>query len=356
MTPRRARRWRSTRCGSTALAGCAALHGRVGERPGDARRAAQTGAAASFAARFPAPDGGGLLRRGRRPRRATTPRAAQPAPRRTRCRTPRCAATRAAVARVARPRSAHPARACAALAPATPRYRGRHRGGPAERDRAYHQGTVWPWLIGPYVDAGRRAGLPTDGLLDGLGAHLPSGASARSARPPTATPPHGATGCPFQAWSVAELLRARRRRTGAARRRRPGRPRNSTPAPFSRPGGDHGAAPRQRAGVDSPPAGAPRGPDLRASRSVPPRRWSGRATANSCSLEYRNAQTLLPSVVATVIWIGCSTPWRRPVSSIRPTARATAPWWVVHQPEAEREEEEHPRSRSSPRCAGRTTG
>ena len=44
----------------------------------------------------------------------------------------------------------------------------------------------------------------------------------------------------------------------------------------------------------------------------------------SCSLEYRKAQMLSPSVVATVIWIGCSTSWRRPVSSIRPTARSTA--------------------------------
>ena len=44
------------------------------------------------------------------------------------------------------------------LPPARPGYRGRHRGGPAERDRAYHQGTVWPWLIGPFVDAARRVG------------------------------------------------------------------------------------------------------------------------------------------------------------------------------------------------------
>ncbi|HEY8059202.1 MAG TPA: amylo-alpha-1,6-glucosidase, partial [Acidimicrobiales bacterium] len=58
------------------------------------------------------------------------------------------------------------------LGPSEPGYRGRHRGGPAERDRAYHQGTVWPWLIGPYADALTAAGLPTAGLLDGLVAHL----------------------------------------------------------------------------------------------------------------------------------------------------------------------------------------
>ena len=47
------------------------------------------------------------------------------------------------------------------LAP-DPEYRGRHRGGPAERDGAYHQGTVWPWLLGPYVDAARRGKMSVD--------------------------------------------------------------------------------------------------------------------------------------------------------------------------------------------------
>src|SRR5262249_46956179 len=58
------------------------------------------------------------------------------------------------------------------LDPADPAYAGRHRGGPTERDAAYHQGTVWPWLIGPYAEAARRTGVPTGGLLDGLEAHL----------------------------------------------------------------------------------------------------------------------------------------------------------------------------------------
>ena len=53
-----------------------------------------------------------------------------------------------------------------------PAYIGRHQGSPAERDRAYHQGTVWPWLIGPYVEAALRTDVPVDGLLDGLEAHL----------------------------------------------------------------------------------------------------------------------------------------------------------------------------------------
>lgn len=49
---------------------------------------------------------------------------------------------------------------------------GRHRGSPSERDQAYHQGTVWPWLIGPYAAAALKLQMPTHGLLDGLEAHL----------------------------------------------------------------------------------------------------------------------------------------------------------------------------------------
>ncbi len=96
------------------------------------------------------------------------------------------------------------------LDPAEPGYRARHRGGPAERDRAYHQGTVWPWLIGPYVEACRRTGLPTAGLTDGLAAHLGEWGLGSVSETADGEAPHGATGCPFQAWSVAELLRARR--------------------------------------------------------------------------------------------------------------------------------------------------
>src|SRR5262249_30830361 len=58
------------------------------------------------------------------------------------------------------------------LSPSDPGYVGRHQGSPAERDRAYHQGTVWPWLVGPYVEACLRTGIPVDGVLEGLEAHL----------------------------------------------------------------------------------------------------------------------------------------------------------------------------------------
>ncbi|MGH3765644.1 MAG: amylo-alpha-1,6-glucosidase [Pseudonocardiaceae bacterium] len=93
------------------------------------------------------------------------------------------------------------------LAPGSPGYRGRHRGGPRERDSAYHQGTVWPWLIGPYTDACRRTDIPTDGAVAGLTAHLAEWGLGSVSETADADPPHTATGCPFQAWSVAELLR-----------------------------------------------------------------------------------------------------------------------------------------------------
>jgi glycogen debranching enzyme len=95
------------------------------------------------------------------------------------------------------------------LSPSDPAYLGRHRGGPSERDRAYHQGTVWPWLAGPYLQAAIRCGLDPTGVLDGLTAHLSEWGLGSVSETADGDPPHGATGCPFQAWSVAELLRAR---------------------------------------------------------------------------------------------------------------------------------------------------
>jgi predicted glycogen debranching enzyme len=96
------------------------------------------------------------------------------------------------------------------LSPDDPAYRGVHRGGPAERDAAYHQGTVWPWLVGPYVEASLRTGLAPTGALDGLEAHLGEWGLGSVSETADGDAPHGATGCPFQAWSVAEVIRARR--------------------------------------------------------------------------------------------------------------------------------------------------
>jgi glycogen debranching enzyme len=97
------------------------------------------------------------------------------------------------------------------LDPSDPRYIGRHHGTPADRDRAYHQGTVWPWLIGPYADAALRIGDDSSALLDGLELHLAEFGLGSVSETLDGDEPHGATGCPFQAWSVAEVIRARDR-------------------------------------------------------------------------------------------------------------------------------------------------
>jgi glycogen debranching enzyme len=102
------------------------------------------------------------------------------------------------------------------LAPADPAYRGTHHGPRLDRDEAYHQGTVWPWLLGPYVEAGLRAGVDVRGALDALPAHLREWGLGSVSETAEGDPPHAGTGCPFQAWSVAEVLRARRLLTGTA--------------------------------------------------------------------------------------------------------------------------------------------
>ena len=96
------------------------------------------------------------------------------------------------------------------LAPSDPAYVGRHRGGPRERDAAYHQGTVWPWLIGTYVEAALKTGVPIEGVLEGLELHLYEWGLGSVSETADGDAPHAATGCPMQAWSVAELIRARR--------------------------------------------------------------------------------------------------------------------------------------------------
>src|SRR4029079_11967169 len=95
------------------------------------------------------------------------------------------------------------------LAPQDQRFCASHRGSPAERDAAYHQGTVWPWLIGPYAESCRRTGVDADGALDGLEAHLGEWGLGSVSETADGAAPHAATGCPFQAWSVAQLLRIR---------------------------------------------------------------------------------------------------------------------------------------------------
>ena len=93
------------------------------------------------------------------------------------------------------------------LGPREADYKPHYRGNLQARDAAYHQGTVWGWLIGPYVDAFRKTYPDADPrpLLSGftLGEYgLGSVAEIFDAEPP-----HTPRGCIAQAWSVAELLR-----------------------------------------------------------------------------------------------------------------------------------------------------
>ncbi len=96
------------------------------------------------------------------------------------------------------------------LAPGAPGYHGVHRGGPAARDTAYHTGTVWPWLTGPFVAAWRRLGVSADQTISDADDHLGEYGLGSVSETADGDAPHEATGCPFQAWSVAETLRARR--------------------------------------------------------------------------------------------------------------------------------------------------
>ena len=101
------------------------------------------------------------------------------------------------------------------LAPSDPRYRGRFIGGVDARDRAYHQGTVWPWLAGTFVDAWIRVRGSTPDARRAAHARFVAPLLARTASAGLGhlpeicdgDPPHRAVGCPFQAWSVAELQR-----------------------------------------------------------------------------------------------------------------------------------------------------
>ena len=104
------------------------------------------------------------------------------------------------------------------LAPGEPGYRARYGGGVRERDGAYHQGTVWPWLLGPFVEAWVRVRGGTAAARKPRPARASSGPAARrhlgeagvgrsrlrGRRRRAAAHPGG---CPFQAWSVGEALR-----------------------------------------------------------------------------------------------------------------------------------------------------
>ncbi len=94
-------------------------------------------------------------------------------------------------------------------------YLGRYAGNEHERDRAYHQGTAWPWLLGNFVEAWLRGvgDEPTDrtylrGVLDGLEPHLAEAGLLHMSEVFDGDAPHAPGGCFAQAWSTGEILRA----------------------------------------------------------------------------------------------------------------------------------------------------
>ena len=102
------------------------------------------------------------------------------------------------------------------LDPADPSYKGTYRGGPDERDAAYHQGTAWPWLLGPYVDAvfavecRECARAEASQILSGLEDALDEAGLGQISEVYDGDPPHRPGGCIAQAWSVAAAIHIRR--------------------------------------------------------------------------------------------------------------------------------------------------
>ncbi len=102
------------------------------------------------------------------------------------------------------------------LHPCDPRYRRGYGSSWESRDRAYHQGTVWGWLIGPFIEAylnvyGRQADYVNQaaGWLAAVDGHLRQAGLGQVSEIFDGDPPHAPRGCFAQAWSVAEWLRAK---------------------------------------------------------------------------------------------------------------------------------------------------
>jgi glycogen debranching enzyme len=107
------------------------------------------------------------------------------------------------------------------LAPGHRDYKPRYYGDLRSRDAAYHQGTVWAWLIGPFVDAWLKA-YPQDRqgarqFLNGFEKHVSEACVGSISEIFDAEAPYTARGCIAQAWSVAEVLRCLEK-TGALER------------------------------------------------------------------------------------------------------------------------------------------
>jgi glycogen debranching enzyme len=101
------------------------------------------------------------------------------------------------------------------LAPGEPGYCAHYEGGVPDRDGCYHQGTVWPWLRGPFVEAwlaarGRTSEAKSEArsrYLKPMLVHLDEAGLGHLCEIADAELPHTPRGCPFQAWSVGEAIR-----------------------------------------------------------------------------------------------------------------------------------------------------
>ncbi len=99
------------------------------------------------------------------------------------------------------------------LAPQDPDYRPVYAGNVLQRDSAYHQGTVWSWLLGPFLTAlvrihGAEGKARGKKLIEAFKPHLEDAGIGSISEIFDADPPHAARGCIAQAWSVGEILRA----------------------------------------------------------------------------------------------------------------------------------------------------
>jgi predicted glycogen debranching enzyme len=97
------------------------------------------------------------------------------------------------------------------LSPGDPAYIGRYEGNPQQRDGAYHMGTAWAWLLGPFTRAHFRVygnARRAQALLEPMAQHVDSACIGSISEIFDGDAPHNARGCFAQAWSVAEILRA----------------------------------------------------------------------------------------------------------------------------------------------------
>jgi glycogen debranching enzyme len=91
------------------------------------------------------------------------------------------------------------------------KYVGRYCGSPTDRDAAYHQGTVWSWLLGPFALAHHRVygdAAHASALLAGIAPHVEEACVGTVSEIQDGNAPHTPRGCFAQAWSVSETLRA----------------------------------------------------------------------------------------------------------------------------------------------------